>query len=217
MINILCYGDSNTYGYDPKTGGRYPKDVRWTGVLQSLLGESFNVIEEGCNGRTTVFIDPEEGWKCGLPYLKPCLNTHKPVDIICMMLGTNDLKTFYGASAADIANGAGKLVDTVFEFSKKKGLPMPVVILMSPPEIGEDIEDSYFSYEFDRSAIERSREFPKEYRRVAEEKDCIFFDTAKYAKASKEDSLHLTAEGHRAIAEALAKVITDMYGEETDE
>lgn len=81
MTTILCYGDSNTYGYNPVNGLRYPKDVRWTGVLQKLLGEQYAVIEEGCNGRTTVFEDIAEPWKEGLGYLKPCLNTHKPIDL----------------------------------------------------------------------------------------------------------------------------------------
>ena len=86
MTTILCYGDSNTYGYNPVNGLRYPKDVRWTGVLQKLLGEQYAVIEEGCNGRTTVFEDIAEPWKAGLGYLKPCLNTHKPIDFVIRML-----------------------------------------------------------------------------------------------------------------------------------
>ena len=100
MKTILCYGDSNTYGYDPSNGFRYPKNVRWTGVLADLLGPEFTVIEEGCNGRTTVFDDPLEGWKNGLDYLKPCLNSHKPIDLVILMLGSNDLKDIFHASAA---------------------------------------------------------------------------------------------------------------------
>ena len=92
MKTILCYGDSNTYGYNPVTGGRWSEDIRWTGRLQQLLGDEYKVIEEGCNGRTTMYKAPGEGWKSGLEYLKPCLNSHKPVDAVVMMLGTNDLK-----------------------------------------------------------------------------------------------------------------------------
>ena len=82
MKTILCYGDSNTYGYNPVTGGRWPEDIRWTGRLQQLLGDEYKVIEEGCNGRTTMYKAPGEGWKSGLEYLKPCLNSHKPVDAV---------------------------------------------------------------------------------------------------------------------------------------
>ena len=105
MTTILCYGDSNTYGYNPVNGLRYPKDVRWTGVLQKMLGEEYEVIEEGCNGRTTVFEDAKEPWKAGLGYLRPCLNTHKPIDFVIMMLGSNDLKRMFHASAQEIADG----------------------------------------------------------------------------------------------------------------
>ena len=90
MKTVLCYGDSNTYGYDPRSGLRYPASVRWTCRLATLLGPDYHVIEEGCNGRTTVFDDPIEGWKNGLGYLKPCLNSHKPVDIVILMLGPED-------------------------------------------------------------------------------------------------------------------------------
>ncbi|MBR0482447.1 MAG: SGNH/GDSL hydrolase family protein [Firmicutes bacterium] len=210
MKTVLCYGDSNTYGYDPESGGRYPGNERWTGILRNLLGPGYRIIEEGCNGRTTVLDDPDEPWKNGKSYLKACLNTHKPVDIVCMMLGSNDLKTSYGASVKEIAEGAGKLVDTIYEFSEKKQLPVPVVILMCPPEIGEDISKSFYSFEFDTTAMDRSREFPKEYKRIADERNCLFFNAAEVAKASKEDSLHLTEEGHRTIGEGLAKLIKNL-------
>ena len=107
MKTILCYGDSNTYGYNPANGLRYPKSVRWTGRLQELLGNNYMIIEEGCNGRTTIFDDPIDGWKNGLNYLKPCLNSHKPVDIVILMLGSNDLKQTFHASAEEIAKTMG--------------------------------------------------------------------------------------------------------------
>ena len=99
MITVLCYGDSNTYGYIPETGMRYPRDIRYPGRLQLLLGEDYAVIEEGCNGRTTIHDDPIDGWKNGLDYLKPCLNSHKPVDIVILMLGSNDLKETFHLTA----------------------------------------------------------------------------------------------------------------------
>ena len=137
LTTVLCYGDSNTFGYDPMTGMRYPKEIRWTGILASLLGEDFNVIEEGCNGRTTVTDDPIEGWKNGLDYLKPCLNSHRPVDIVILMLGTNDLKEVFHLTAAEIADNAGILVDVIQSFTKEKQGFMPKIILVSPPEIGK--------------------------------------------------------------------------------
>ena len=136
---ILCYGDSNTYGYNPLNGLRYAKGIRWTGCLQEMLGEEYSIIEEGCNGRTTVFDDPLEGWKNGLDYLRPCLNSHKPIDIVILMLGSNDLKTTFGATAKEIADGVEILVDVIKTFSMEKQGFEPVIILLSPPEIGDGI------------------------------------------------------------------------------
>ena len=207
MKTVLCYGDSNTYGFDPRNGLRYPSDIRWTGRLQQLLGQDFKVIEEGCNGRTTAFDDPTEPWKNGLPYLRPCLNTHKPIDIVILMLGTNDLKNCFNVSVKEIAEGAGKLVDVIKEFTADKQGFIPKIILVSPPEIGEGIKSSPFSEKYDEDAIESSRSFPEYYKKIAEDKDCIFLKASDYAEPSREDSLHLAPEGHEALAEALYKTI----------
>ena len=166
---ILCYGDSNTYGFVPETGRRYPKDVRYTGRLQMLLGDGYTVIEEGCNGRTTIHDDPLEGWKNGLDYLKPCLNSHKPIDIVILMLGSNDLKATFRLNAREIALGAGQLVKVIREFTMEKQGFIPQIVLISPPEIGLGITSSPFYGAFDEGAIEVSRQFPEHYKEVAEE------------------------------------------------
>lgn len=209
MKTILCYGDSNTYGFNPINGMRYPKDVRWTGRLQTLLGEKYAVIEEGCNGRTTVFDDPVDGWKNGLSYLKPCLNSHKPVDVVIMMLGSNDLKDIFHASAEEIAKGAERLVQEIYDFADDKQGFRPIVILVSPPEIGPDICRSAFHYAFDETAIVRSKEFHKYYKEVADRNHCVFFDAAEYVKASETDSLHLMPEEHEKLAKGLFLCMKD--------
>jgi lysophospholipase L1-like esterase len=203
MKTILCYGDSNTYGYNPRNGERYPQDVRWTGRLQMLLGEEYRIIEEGCNGRTTVFTDPEASWKNGLPYLRPCLNSHKPVDMVILMLGSNDLKDYFHASAQEIADGAGELVDVIRSFTEEKQGFVPQILLLSPPEIGEGIASSPFRDHFREDAIARSREFPQLYKKVARERHCLFFDTAQCIRPSEIDSLHLSEASHAALAEEL--------------
>ncbi len=209
MISVLCYGDSNTYGYNPVNGMRYSEDIRWTGRLQKLFGDEYRIIEEGCNGRTTVFDDPIEGWKNGLGYLKPCLNTHKPVDFVIMMLGSNDLKEVFHATPEEIANGAGTLVQVIQEFTQIKQGFVPKIILVSPPEIGEGIRRSAFYGSFYENAINRSKDFPKWYRKVADRYGCIFFDAARYIEPSREDSLHLTPEAHKKLAEELCRVVME--------
>ena len=210
MITVLAYGDSNTYGYNPRTGLRYPEDIRWTGLLSSHLGSRYRVIEEGCNGRTTIYDDPIDGWKNGLDYLKPCLHSHKPVDIVIMMLGTNDLKSVFGLSAQQIAEGAGVLVDTIQRFTLEKYGHQPKIVLISPPEIGPGISSSPFYGSFLEDAIDRSRQFPRYYKEVAEKYGCVYFNAAEWIKPSRVDSLHLDPEAHRILAERLSEVIKEM-------
>ncbi len=210
MKTVLCYGDSNTYGYNPLNGLRYPENIRWTGRMQTLLGVDFRVIEEGCNGRTTIFDDPLEGWKNGLDYLRPCLNSHKPVDIAILMLGTNDLKEAFHASAEKIAGGAALLVDTIQDFTVEKQGFAPRIILVSPPEIGEGICSSSFAGIFGASAISRSKEFPKLYERVAKEYGCEFLNAAAHIRPSAKDSLHLSPRAHERLAEELCKKVKTL-------
>ena len=210
MKTVLCYGDSNTYGYNPENGLRYPGDIRWTGRLQILLGKDFHVVEEGCNGRTTVFTDPVEGWKNGLSYLRPCLNTHKPVDVVILMLGTNDLKKIYQAAPEQIAAGAATLVDVIQEFTLEKQKYVPKILLVSPPEIGANIGNSPFSGSFQEDAVPRSRALSPLFHRVAEDKHCIFFDAASVIEPSREDSVHLSADSHAILSRAFFRVIRQM-------
>ena len=210
MKTVLCYGDSNTYGYDPRTGFRYPASVRWTCRLAALLGPDYHVIEEGCNGRTTVFDDPVEGWKNGLGYLKPCLNSHKPVDIVVMMLGSNDLKETFHASPEQIAEGAGVLVETIQTFTREKQGFEPKIVLVCPPEIGEGITESPFYGSFYENAIERSRQLQALYKSVAERFGCIFVNAAAYIRPSAEDSLHLDPQAHAKLAEVLAEAVIQI-------
>ena len=210
MTTVLCYGDSNTYGYVPETGMRYPRDVRYPGKLQQLLGDAYTVIEEGCNGRTTVHDDPIDGWKNGLDYLRPCLNSHKPVDIVILMLGSNDLKVTFHQSAKEIANGAAQLVDVIKSFTAEKQGYVPKIILVSPPEIGPDIKSSSFYGKFYEDAIERTKEFPTYYKEVAEEYGFVFLNAAAYITPSTFDSLHLTPQAHEILAEKLYEVVKTL-------
>lgn len=208
MKTILCYGDSNTYGYNPANGLRYPKEVRWTGRLQQLLGEEYVVVEEGCNGRTTVYEDPAEGWKRGLDYLRPCLNTHKPVDMVVLMLGTNDLKELFGAKAQEVAEGAEELVKVIESFSLEKQGYAPKILLISPPKIGEEVCKSAFRTSFGMRAAEESGKLARYYKEVADRHNCIFVNAAQHITASDEDYVHLSPEAHTVLADILYMLIS---------
>ena len=113
MKEILCFGDSNTHGYMPGLGTRYPIDQRWSGLLGKLLGDGYHVVEEGMDGRTTAFEDDLQPWRSALGYIGPCVKTHAPLDLIIIMLGTNDSKTRYGVSAEEIGFGMQELIQRI--------------------------------------------------------------------------------------------------------
>jgi lysophospholipase L1-like esterase len=197
---ILCYGDSNTWGYNPANGGRYPRDERWPGVLRQELGEGYLVIEEGLNGRTTVWDDPIEGYKNGRTYLVPCLETHSPIDLVVLLLGTNDLKVRFSVSAFDIANGAGVLVDLIQKSAAGPGGKAPRVLLLAPPPVARLTD---FAEMFE-GAGPKSLKFSAHYRRVAQEHGCAFLDTADVVVSSDLDGIHLEASEHRKLGKAVA-------------
>ncbi len=200
MKTVLCYGDSNTWGYDPSTAGRYAMGERWTGVLRQELGNGYLIIEEGLNGRTTVWDDPIEGYKNGKEYLIPCLQTHKPIDLVVIMLGTNDLKMRFSVPAYDIANGAGVLVDTVKKSDAGLDEGPPKVLLMAPPPVAKLTEFA----EMFVGAEDKSTGFSEHYRRVAEEHGCDFFDTAEVIVSSDIDGIHFEAGEHQKLGKAVA-------------
>ena len=206
MKTILCFGDSNTHGFVPQKFGRYPKDVRWPGLLAKLLGPEYSVIEEGCNGRTTMFTSPKDDAINGLPYLKPCLISHKPLDYVILMLGTNDSKQEFGLDAAKIADAAGVLVKVIQNFGNEIQGVVPEIILVAPARIGENYEASPFYPDFDKKSFEESKKFAAEYKRVADELGCRFYDAAD-VDISPFDSVHFTEKGHRMLAEGLAAEI----------
>ncbi|GGF93196.1 SGNH/GDSL hydrolase family protein [Paenibacillus abyssi] len=212
MRNILCYGDSNTWGFDAETKERFPADIRWTGILKKHLGDGYSVIEEGLNGRTTVWDDPIMGYKNGKEYLIPCLETHRPIDLVIIMLGTNDLKTIYSLSAFNIASGAGVLAGMVKKSDAQRGGNAPKVLLISPAEIGANIKETWLSEVFGESSIQTSKEFAKHYKAVADELGCEFLDAAQIVKPSPVDAVHLAAEEHAKLGAAVAEKIKTIFG-----
>ncbi|MBR3461050.1 MAG: SGNH/GDSL hydrolase family protein [Clostridiales bacterium] len=207
MKSVVCFGDSNTYGYDPSTGDRFPDSVRWTCLLQDLLGDGYKVIEEGLNGRTTVFEDPNDDWKRGVDYIKGILCTHRPVDHLVIMLGSNDMKTIFNASPEEIATGLNEIVQRAEKVMDLKQGYVPKILIVSPPEITTDVLTGPFSGSFNRAAVDKSRQLAEYYKRVADKHGCDFLDAKLYIKPSVTDGLHLDAAGHKGLAEAVAKAV----------
>lgn len=208
MKTILCYGDSNTWGATPGTGERFAPSVRWTGVLAQELGATYRVIEEGLNGRTTVWNDPVEGRMSGKDYLVPCLDSHRPLDLVVLMLGTNDLKLRFAVSAFDIAQSAGVLVDIIQKSAAGRNDGAPPVLLIAPPLVGKLSE---YAEMFGDGAHARSKQFAKYYRLIADQYRCHFLDAAQVIVSSDVDGIHLDADQHQKLGAAVAARVKEIF------
>jgi lysophospholipase L1-like esterase len=205
MKVILCFGDSNTYGRDPVTKGRLDKKTRWPGVLQSTLGEEYSVIEEGLNGRTTVWDDPVRGGlkRNGSLYLLPCLESHAPIDLLIIMLGTNDLKARFAVTPYDIGESMGALIEIAQKSQCGMKGEAPEILIMAPPPLGKLTEWA----ETFQGGVEKSNKLAAYYESIASLYGCKFLDTATVIQSSKLDGLHFDPEGHYKLGTAVANII----------
>ncbi|MSR31736.1 MAG: hypothetical protein EXR99_09550 [Gemmataceae bacterium] len=208
MKTILCFGDSNTWGYIPGTGQRHPLKKRWPGVAGNILGTDFHFIEEGLNGRTTVMEDPTRPGRNGLPYFGPCLTSHAPLDLVVLMLGTNDCKHRFNLSAFDISEGMAMLVGLAKASSSGPGGKPPLVLVVSPATIGllSDKVDLF------AGAEEKAQGLARHFAAVAQAHACGFFDASKVCQTSPVDGIHLDEAGQQALGRALAEKIRAMLG-----
>lgn len=210
-IKVLCYGDSNTHGQKPDKTGRYEANVRWTGVLQDLLGSEYYVMEEGLGSRTTDLDYDKKPGRNGKTYLAPCLHSHDPIDIVTIMLGTNDLKIEYHRSPEDIANALGGLIDDVREYGETKTGEAPKIILISPIEIDDQMPRFYEFYTgyYNADSMIESKKLSEEIKRVADEKEVLFLDAATVSKPG-EDGIHFSEESEQPLAELIASEIKKL-------
>ena len=196
-MNILCFGDSNTYGYRPDGSGRFDADTRWTGLLQKKLGTNDRIIEEGLCGRTTVFSDELREGRRGLDTIGILLESHAPVDLLILMLGTNDCKTRYNASAGTIVKG---LEQVITKAQKSSSHPFRLLVI-SPILLAPGVGDPGFDPEFNKGSELVSQNLATEYKKIAARYHADFLDAASVANASETDRQHLDALGHRLLVQ----------------
>lgn len=202
---ILCFGDSNTWGYIP-TGGRYDEHTRWPMRMAELLGAGYAVIEEGFNGRTCVYDDPVEGgFKSGLIYLPPCLMSHNPLDAVAIMLGSNDTKRRFNLTPMTIGQSMMQLVRACKLYGMDPNGDPPRIVIVAPPPILDNLMQTRHAECFGEQAIAVSKGLGPELHRVSKLLRVDFFDAAPYAEVSRLDAVHMTAEGHLRLAEAMAE------------
>ncbi len=215
MKTILCYGDSNTWGADPATGDRFDRFTRWPGALRELLNASspagdpaYWVLEEGLCGRTTCRDDPVEGDRNGLAQAAAIFESHRPLELIVVLLGTNDLKVRYSPTAFDIARGAQRVARLAMTSGAGPDGLNPEVLLVAPPPVATL---SYFKGMFG-SCQKISKELADQYRICADELGCSFMDAGDLVRSSELDGIHWEREEHLKFAEALAKFIPELIG-----
>ena len=183
MKQLLCFGDSNTWGLIPKTNERYSWGVRWTSILQEkLYDKDVRVLEEGLCGRTTVFDDAYRKNRNGLKSLHEILETSYPIDAAVIMLGTNDCKAYYKSNSYNIAKGLGLCVDELLKYISPEK-----VLIVSPIFLGDSVWKEEFDPEFDAHSVDIAKGLFNEYKKVAETKGTNIISASDFARPSNVD------------------------------
>ena len=204
MKKILCFGDSNTYGYIPNNGARYDKNTRWTGVLSLLSHGKFEIIEDGCNNRTAFAANPAGKIFTGYEILPELLTGD--FDAVVLAIGINDTQFLYNLSSIEIASGVEKLINIV-----KVKSPQAKILLVAPSILTDDVLNGNFACLFDRTSIEKSRQLPLLYQKIAEKQNIEFLDLNSVAKTSSLDGLHYAPEQHLKIAQAIFTILSELF------
>ncbi len=209
MKRVLCFGDSNTWGLIPGTTNRYPENVRWTGLLSKYLGSDYTVIEEGLCGRTSQFEDKTRIGRNSASTLPFILESHYPVDLVVLMVGTNDLKSFYGRNGEQIASGVANLISII-----KKVSPATEILVVSPIELGSGVGEYGFDPEFDEVSVKVSKTLPEFYGRISYKYGVKFLKASDYVSPSSVDREHLDEDGHRVFAGVVFEAISKIYSKD---
>ena len=214
--HIVCLGDSNTHGYcadpaDCADGGiRFNESERWTRLLQEKLGDDYLVIEEGLSGRTTCFNDPLHEGLSALDYIYPCLKSHEFVDLLIIMLGTNDVKDRFASSAACVGIAMARLVKKA-QATECWGDKKPNILVVAPPPIGEGMLTSAVADTMGTGCVEKSRQLAHYYEEQCKLIGAHFLDAGKLGcEFNKVDFMHLTKKDHSTLASALAALVPEL-------
>ena len=200
MKKILCYGDSNTFGYNPSDTSRYDEKTGWTALLQADLGSGYEIIEEGVCDRTGFVHNPKGFLLSAREHFPQMLSKKDNVDLIILAVGTNDLQFQYNITFSDIENGLKNLIQAAQKKVKQ-------IILIPPVVLNEKVLEGYFSFQFDNMGIEKSKQAGEIYNKLAKLYNCRIFDINKFVKPSDIDGLHYDSISHKIIADKLSDYI----------
>ncbi len=206
--SIMCYGDSLTWGWIPVKEGsptyRYPFEQRWTGVMAAALGSNYSIVEEGLSARTTSLDDPNDPRLNGSAYLPAALASHLPLDLVIVMLGTNDTKSYFHRTPYEVANGMAKLVGQILTSAYGVGTPYlaPKVLIVAPPPL-TPMPDPWFEGMFG-GGHEKSRELARHYEALSNFMKVHFLNAGDFITTDGVDGIHFTAENNADLGRAIA-------------
>ncbi len=202
MKTVLCFGDSNTYGLNPKDNSRFDYDTRWTGILDKKLRQhGFRVVEEGLCGRTTIYNDPLRPNRKGIDVLPFLLESHSPIEYAILMLGTNDCKTRFNSTPQVIADGIKQLINQIRNNENTK------ILLISPIHLADNVGDKNFDPEFNEQSVELAKQLKQTYSQIAKAETCLFLAASDYAEPSEYDREHMNENGHSSLANGIFSMI----------
>ena len=193
MAEIVCFGDSNTFGFNPRNGKRYDENTRWSGILKNKLKQNYKVVESGCNNRTCYSINPDSDELTGFKALPKCIKS--TTEYLILAVGLNDLQKFYSSTDEEIKNGLVNLINIAKNIS-----PKIEIIILAPSRINDNILNSYFAMLFNKEAIEKSIKMSQLYIEVANKENCKYINLDNFVKTSEIDGLHYLEEEHKQIA-----------------
>lgn len=208
---IICFGDSNTWGYDGSTQGRFCHDERWTGFLSNILGDNYYIAEAAKRGRTINSKDSSIGYSRGMDDIIPILKVYRPFSMLIIMLGTNDLNNHFNHNPQEIADDLNTMINKVNTFIDEfTPDAKPPILIVSPSHITTDITHSEFAEFFaEDEIIEKSTKLAPLFKQVAEKQHCLFLDAQAVAETSKWDGIHIAYDSQEPFAQAVAKIIQD--------
>ena len=200
MKNIVCYGDSNTFGVNAKDGSRFDEKTRWTAVLQNNFGMKYKVINEGMCNRTGFVNNPDGFLFSAQSHFVKLISEFENIDILILWIGTNDLMFQYQINFETVENGLKNLIE-LSQTKAKRVIIIPSVIL------DESILKGFFSDRFDETSIQKSKEIVMIYKKLAKIYHCEYFDVNEFVKPSDIDGLHYNEASHKIIADKLSAII----------
>lgn len=212
MKTILCYGDSNTWGYNSETDARFPYGERWTGRLSQLLPDDYRVIEEGLCGRTTKYELPLERGRNGWQYYPIALTSADPIDLVILMLGTNDRRKNLQIAPQESTLALEQYIHLTRATALWGGRVTPQILLVSPPEIAPVVLETPVAFYYNEASITDSRKLKNHYKQLSDQYGCAFLDAAAFCQVGA-DGVHLDVVGHQHLAEAMAKQVLEILSD----